>query len=839
MDAPLTGPLTMESPLGNALTLHSMSGFEGLSEPFVYELDVLSSRSDIKASEILDKSVTVNLDLGDGQSNVRHWNGRVSEFQYVDTNDDGRSRYRLTLRPWFWQLTLSANCRVFQNMSVPAMVIQIFQDRNFTDYQNALTGTYAPHEYMLQYRESDFDFITRWLEREGIGYYFRHEDGKHTLVLTDSSTAYSSAAGCPSISYLPEDAQRDATMQYVRRWRATARVETGAYAHADYDFTKPAAPLYASRTSTDPEANSDLRLYDYPGGFHSYTEGEIAARMRLDQVRRDKLRFEGDTNARGLTVGSVFKLTGHPRADQNRKVVVATARVRLYAQQAQSTMATNEEPFDCAFTALDAGVTFRPPLSARRSPVRGPQSATVVGPGDKEIWTDVYGRIRVQFHWDRQGTRDERSSCWIRVAQVWAGTGWGAQFIPRIGQEVLVDFLDGDPDRPIVTGSVYNDGAMPPFVLPGHETRSGFRTRSTPGGSLANCNEIRFEDSIGNEDLFIQAEKTQTTLVKGDQTIGIGANRALTVAGHENVTVKSGRTTDVTPFDSTTVTGVSNLTVQGMRNVAVTADENHTVTGAQILAVTATQNVHIFGDRTEAVDGRWDATTAGVHKETFDADFIAKHKAHRIISVGDGNTPASSSVHVEGAATGYVADTLELTVVKGITVTCGSSQIVVTPNGVTITAQSIALTSTKDSTFAGDTIALASAKDMKLAGDTIALAAASSAKIGGQTVTLTSSGATVALDSNAAVQGTQVKLGSGSGSSGQNSSAQTTPPKTTTIVLNDPSGKPLANQAVILRYGGDSGTQKTIVLDGRGQATVTGNDAFDVIFPEVGDVAQS
>lgn len=831
MDATLIGPVTITTPLGNALTLHLMEGSEEMSEPFVYELEVISPQSNIRGTQLLNGSVTVHLDLGDEDGLVRHWNGLVSEFRYVDTNDDGLSRYRLTLRPWLWQLTLSANCRVFQHLTVPQIVSRIFHDRGFDgQFENALTRTYPVREYVVQYRETDLEFVSRWLEREGIGYYFRHDDGKHTLVLVDSPTAHSPAAGCASIPYAPEDTHRDATDQYVWRWHMDARIETGSYAHADYDFTKPRSPLYASRTSTDPDAESTLRIYDYPGHFMTFTDGESGARLRLEQSRRDTVRFSAESNARGLTVGSVFQLTGHPRAEENRKVLVVSARSRLRAQRVQSGGAREEEPFECSFAAIDASATLRPPLPSRKPWVRGPQSATVIGPPDQEIWTDLYGRIMIKFNWERHDREaesatgatdsDANSSCWVRVAQSWAGMGWGAQFIPRIGQEVLVDFLDGDPDRPIVTGSVYNGSDMPPFDLPENATQSGIRTQSTPGGSAQNYNEIRFEDRLGSEEVYVQAEKDLNVLVKNDESAVIGHNRSVRVGVDDTLTVGDNENIAVGAVQTTTVGAAQFVTVGAVQTVTVGADRLLTVEGNETITVGNSQNITLGGDLNRTVDGGINATTKGAMLESFGGQAVSKHGDHRIVVVAaDKGGDRSASLHVEGTAQAFATTTIDATALKAITLTCGQSQIVVKPDSITISSPTVSFVS----------------KDVEVATAKMAVAGTDAVTVTGSKVTLTSSGATVVLDSNATVQGAQVKLSSGSGSSAQNS---TQPPKTTTIVLNDPSGKPLANQVVVLRYGGEGGPEKAVALDDQGQFQVIGNDPFEVLFPDADDTTQ-
>src|ERR1700722_2080058 len=274
---------TIDTPLQGDVVLHSMGGIEGISRPFAYDVDVVSRRSDIEPSELLGQSVTVH--LSSGGSDVRHWNGLVTTFQYIETSDDGDSRYRLTVRPWLWQLTRCADCRIFQMQTIPEIVTQIFQDRGFVDFERALTGDYAVQEYIVQYRETDLQFVSRLLEREGIYYFFRHEDGKHTLVLADSPTAHQPASGCEQLEYAATDEHLDATTQYVRKWKAETQIESGVYAQADFDFTKPQVQLFAQSTAADATGVSELQVYDFPGGFDNFADADASTRLRLDQAR--------------------------------------------------------------------------------------------------------------------------------------------------------------------------------------------------------------------------------------------------------------------------------------------------------------------------------------------------------------------------------------------------------------------------------------------------------------------------------------------------------------------------------------------------------------------------
>jgi type VI secretion system secreted protein VgrG len=822
MDARLSCTVTLDTPLGQDLTFRSMGGFEALSQPFVYELDVLSTRSDIKAAELLDQPVTVHLDLSGDGDELRHWNARVVRFQYLSTDDDDMSRYRLTLRPWLWQLTLSTDCRVFQNMSIPDIVAQVFRDRSFTDFETALFGTYSQREYVVQYRETDFQFVSRLLEREGIYYYFRHEDGKHTLVMADSAAAHSAVAGCESLPFVTADEHRDSTMQYVRRWMANAQLETGAYAHADFDFTKPAVALYASLRSADDVAQPQLRAYDYPGGFTNFADAESYARLRLEQVRREASGCTGDSNAKSLTVGATFELVDHPREDQNQTYLVVSARYRLRGEEVRTGQESDVDPFACTFAVIDAKTTFRPPFSAPKPTVRGPQTAIVVGPSGEEIWTDQYGRIKVQFHWDRQGQNDENSSCWVRVAQAWAGTNWGSIHIPRIGQEVIVDFFEGDPDRPIITGRVYNASNMPPYALPANATQSGTRSRSSKDGNVTNANEIRFEDARGSEELFVQAEKDLNVVVKNnetssvgvDSTLTVGKDRSLVVQGDESVAVAGNRAVSTAGAETTSVGLAQALSVAGSRTVAVAGAASTTIGGDASRAVAGATQETLQGDVTRTMGGSVRTSTAGDTLLRFASDYTERHAGHRTVVVGSGAARRTAVVHVEGNGRAYASKSLEVEVLESFALVCGDSQLILSPRGITLSSPAISFIS----------------KAVDATVETFTVAASGDLTLGGKTATVETAGAQLALDaSTASLKASQVKLGSGSGNSAQTSDKPVT---VTHVQMKDAQGKPRANARVLLLKGGKDGEQRMTVLDENGMLELIGDDSYQIVFPD-------
>jgi type VI secretion system secreted protein VgrG len=508
-----------------------MRGREELSRLSEFELELLGDpeHGDIDIDKILGQNVTVRLALADDSS--RFFNGFVTRF--AQTGRHGRyNRFVALVQPWTWFLTRTADCRIFQDMTVPDIVKAVFQDHGVTDFKFDLTAQYRKWTYCVQYRETDFNFISRLLEHEGIFYYFRHTDGHHTMMLTDSNDMLAATAGYEDVKFfMPEQVVRP-EIEYIRRWDFAREVQAGTFVHTDYDLTRPKVDLRTQKALPRRYRPSTLEIYDYPGYYHQRADGEHYATVRIEELGTQFEMAHADTNARGIEVGATFTLDQHPRADQNREHAIVAATYELQFSDYEA-MPSDEGPpsYHCTFVAMSTDQQFRPRRITPKPFVQGPQTAMVVGPSGDEIYVDEYGRVKVKFHWDRESREDENSSCWIRVAHAWAGKGWGAIHTPRIGQEVIVDFLEGDPDQPIITGRVYNAENMPPYTLPAHATHSGFKSRSSKGGNPNNFNEIRMEDTKGSELLYVQAEKDWRIHVKNNETENVGASISTSAGG--------------------------------------------------------------------------------------------------------------------------------------------------------------------------------------------------------------------------------------------------------------------------------------------------------------------
>jgi type VI secretion system secreted protein VgrG len=515
----------IKTPFGdNVLLFHDLHGVESIGGLFEYHVNMLSENRCLPVDDILGKSVALRLLMPNGEN--RHFSGYVTRFSQTGVLGDYVA-YNARISPWLWFLTRTSNCRIFQNKSVPDIIKEIFGEHGMTDYKESLTSSYQKREHCVQYRETDFNFVSRLMEDEGIYYFFAHgEDGKHILNLADSYGAHKPFPGYEKLPYYPYDFSQMRERDHVNEIQPTWEPQAGGYGLKDYDFEKPGMNLQALSLSPKTHTNAKFEHYDWPGGYLEPGQGDTRSAMRLDEVYAHYEQVHGRANAYGIAAGALLTIANSPRADLNREFLVKSTELRIVSNEYVSHGARPMD-LECEFVLVDAKKQYRPPRVTPKPFVQGPQTAFVVGKAGEEIWTDKYGRVIVQFHWDRYSKTDEKSSCWVRVSQSWAGKGWGTIFTPRIGQEVIVEFLEGDPDRPIVTGCVYNGGSMPPYALPDKASVTAIKSNSTKGGG--GFNELRFEDKKGDEQIFIHAEKDQHVRVKKDHREWIGNERHLIV----------------------------------------------------------------------------------------------------------------------------------------------------------------------------------------------------------------------------------------------------------------------------------------------------------------------
>jgi len=525
--------LAIGSPLGkDKLLLSSVSGGEYLSGLFEYELELLSEDHAIDAKKLVGHPVTVGIQ----DKSARFINGYVIRMAKGDIHTTGKDKdlrhYKVTIVPWLWFLSRRVNCRIFQNKSADKIIQDIFNDHKvIAKFQNKLKDSYKTREYCVQFNESDLDFVSRLMAEEGIAYFFQHDNGKHEMILVDQKNAYQD---CKEAK--PAFARGKVKDTHVFEWDHRFEYITGKWSLMDYNFEKPTTSLMANEpTIVDLPNIKDYEHYEYPGFYDVPGDGKKTAKTRMTAAEVPHDVIKGASNCSSFYAGGTFSLTKHTIKSENAKYLITAMYIR--AKDDSYLVDKGSAPhYSNTFQCIPATVHFRPPVTKIKPVMRGPQTAIVVGNSGEEIHIDQYSRIKVQFYWDREGKHDANSTCYIRVAQSFAGNKWGSQFIPRIGQEVIVNFLDGDPDRPIVTGAVYNADNMPPYPT---KTQSGIKTHSTTKGGTSNFNELRFEDKKGSEEIFIQAEKDFKRLVKNDEEGKIEANHTLKITKASSTEAKS------------------------------------------------------------------------------------------------------------------------------------------------------------------------------------------------------------------------------------------------------------------------------------------------------------
>ncbi|HEY2731003.1 MAG TPA: type VI secretion system tip protein TssI/VgrG [Polyangia bacterium] len=618
------------------LLLEEMTGHEALGQAFSYDLSLLSLDPNVDLTALLGTSMTVHVVLGDGE---RTFNGIVTRAQFLGA-DAQYTRYHVTLQPWLWLLSYTTNCRIFQGKSVPDIIKEVFRDAGFSDFKEVL-GHYDKREFCVQYNESDFDFVNRLMEDEGIYYFFEHEGDKHTLVMTDSYAGHAKTKGFETIIYRPPHEHHGMEREHLSRWSLTKQIRSGSVAANDFDFMVPQGDLKSRLAVPKDHPNANGALYEYPGNYLTKDAGQNFVKVRLEERQVDFEVVDAGGDVRGLGAGALFDFTEYPRDDQNKEYLILTATYQIHGGDFISGQNNaGEEEFQVGLTLIDSKIAFRPPHHTHKVRIEGPQTATVVGPDSEEIWTDKYGRVKVRFHWDHAVTKPEEASCYVRVSQAWAGAKWGSMHIPRIHQEVIVDFLEGDPDRPIITGRVYNNDQMPPYDLPDNKTQSGIKSRSTPKGGPTNFNEIRFEDKKGSEELFIQAEKTQTTKVKGSQSISVDGDRSVSVGGNLSLTVTGGGKSAVHSTHS--VTGKHSLHASDTIEIDAPTHIKLTCGGSFILMEPGKITINAGGNAVVVLDANVLAKANGGAQVLLDANVLAKSNAGSKV-VLDANALTQSS----------------------------------------------------------------------------------------------------------------------------------------------------------------------------------------------------
>ncbi|MBS0351461.1 MAG: type VI secretion system tip protein VgrG [Proteobacteria bacterium] len=554
----LDTPLSSDELLANELT-----GHEYISRPFLILLQMVSSNLAIDPKLVLAKPFTVKLFTGEEQP-VRYFNGLVSSFTSGRIENQVRF-YEAKLHPWLWFLNFRRNSRVFQNKNVLDIVEQVFKEDGYKDYDlsKVQRSQYKPRDYCVQYGESDFDFVHRLLEEEGIFYYFKHQEDKHLLILADQNSGF--------YGLEPNAVQYDqgSGKEYcVTSWSQKNSVYSGKVSHQDYNFETPDNNLLTQQTGTAKlYASQQLESYLYPAGHSDEAEGKNRAQIQFEAQEVNYHLYQGAGGYPQFNAGGQFNFPTPPLSSDAGNYVLLS----VYHQAIDGSYLhgiEGEQIYRNSFSCFPAQVTYRPVASVAKPVVASIQTATVVGAAGHEIDTDQYGRVKVQFHWDRQGKNDDHSSCWIRVAQMWAGNQWGVHFMPRVGQEVVVQFVEGNPDRPLIVGCVYNENNQTPYTLPGSQTQSGIKTKSV-GGGKDSYNELRFEDKQGAEEVYLQAQKDFVQNIKNNLNLTVGNDHALTTTS--NSSIKAGKNLSHSAGEEANLSAGTNLTQNAGENVSVSA----------------------------------------------------------------------------------------------------------------------------------------------------------------------------------------------------------------------------------------------------------------------------
>ncbi|MCS3402254.1 type VI secretion system tip protein VgrG [Pantoea sp. B566] len=586
--------ITVQLP-AQGLLFRRLSGSEALSQSFVLQAELLSTDARIDRKSLLGKPVTFTLPTDGLLSavNPRYINGKITQIG-VRSEELGGVRYAvygLTVESDLWPMKRDRNLRIFQSQTVPQIVQTLLKEYG-VNVETRLAGSYRVWEYCVQYQESSFDFISRLMELEGMYYFFRHEADKHTLVLCDAPDQHQAFPGYETIAYHVTPSGGSVTEEGVSQWALSESVTPGMYSTDDYDFRKPNAWMLQARQNPVSPTPGSVDVYDWPGRFVEHGHGEYYARIRQEVWQVEHHMVSGSGTATGIAPGYTFALLNAPHFSDNGKYLVTSAHYD-FEENSYASGDVGATRHNIDFTVLPAAVTYRAKPETPWPKTHGPQTAKVVGPKGESIWTDKYGRVKVKFHWDRLAKGDDTSSCWVRVSSAWAGQGFGGVQIPRVNDEVVVDFINGDPDRPLIIGRVYNEASMPPWALPAAATQMGFLSRSKDG-TADTANALRFEDKAGEEHLWIQAQKNMDTNVKNDETHSVGGERSHYVAKNELHRVEANQSQAV-KGGTEILTGQGKVDAVVEQYVLASGTQLRLVSGESAIELNANGTINLIG----------------------------------------------------------------------------------------------------------------------------------------------------------------------------------------------------------------------------------------------------
>ena len=668
--------LKITTPLGkDFLLINKLTANESLSKLFSFEVELLHDEETpgyiptiVDPQRILGQNISIDLIQRD--DTTRQFNGIVSQFSQ-GTRHVRFSFYYATIVPEVWKLTQIHQSRIFQHKSIPDILKEVFKGYE-VGYE--IQGSFKPRNYCVQYRESDFDFASRLMEEEGIYYFFEHTGGKHKMIIANTPQSHRDCPSKSEIPYFVRVGDQEDFITSIRRWNTDYRLQSGKIAFWDHHFQTTTNKLDAEQPSRyNIGGNQKLEVYDHPGGYarkyddidrsggersdvpNVFPDKTNTAQIAMQAMDTQHKTASGASDCSSMIAGYRFTLTRHP-AEVNGQYILTSITHEAEQNPTYVTDEESEQPYTNSFSCLSHGAgapPFRPIRKTVKPTVRGSQTAMVVGPAGEEIFTDKYGRVKVQFHWDRQGKNDADSSCWVRVGTLWAGKQWGVIHIPRIGQEVLIDFIEGDPDQPIIVGSVYNPETMPPYTLPENKTQSGVKSRSSKGGGPANFNEFRFEDKKGSEEVYLHAEKDWTIMVENDKNQIVGHdethlvkhNRTKTVNNDEKSTILHNRTEDVGSG-----TDKETISIHGYRIETVDKDETITVLENRTETVGKNETVTVKGNRIRNVVGDHNTTVNGAETNKITKDMTDDVGSKYVLKATTSITESSSEITITASS---------------------------------------------------------------------------------------------------------------------------------------------------------------------------------------------
>ncbi|MBM3546263.1 MAG: type VI secretion system tip protein VgrG [Alphaproteobacteria bacterium] len=663
--------LSMTTPLGaDVLIATAISGREQLSSLYSFKIDCFSTNTAIQPGDLLGQHASATVQRGDGTTRV--FSGIVRSIASGPMLTATHRAYQIELVPPLWLLTRTSDCRVFQSQTAMDIVEAVLKEGSITGYKKKTSGSFVKRDCCVQFNETDFAFVSRLLESIGVFYYFEHGASATTMVMGNATTAWFDCVDA-EVTFRAGD---DPSYENVNDWQDARRFVSGKWALKDYDFENPDTDLAVTETTVlSVSSFKTWERFEYPGPYKVKADGTADAKVRMATEEAEWAEVAGRGAVRGFAPGAKFKLSRHPVSAEAGKSFVVTEVTHEARDPTHFSRDPNERPFyRNSFSCLPDSVLFRPPWMTPKPRMAGPQTATVVGPSGEEIHCDKYGRIRVLFRWDRLGKKDDTAFCWVRLAQPMAGAKWGIYSIPRVGMEVLVDFLNGDPDYPVVVACLTNATNMPPYDLPTDRTKSGIKTRSSPSGDATMFNELRFEDKKGSEEVYVHAQKDFKRVVVNDDVLSVTGTRTLTTKGNVTETVSEG------DWAMTVAKGGHSLTVSKGDHSVDVAEGGQSVTVSK-------------GDQTIAVaKGKRELTVDGNHtvEVTKGDESLTVKAGKRTVKVDKGD----DSLTVAKGAITIKATAGKITIEAGTSIELkqGSNSIKIDAGGVTIKGGSIKAT---------------------------------------------------------------------------------------------------------------------------------------------------